>query len=429
MKWILSHSSLAYALLVVHTALFPQLVAGTPFLAKNALKSLLQKRGDGGNTTSEAVKYIRIDVSGEHAWRPPGPQDKRGPCPALNAMANHGYLPRNGVVNMLTGPAVFSKIFGMGGELALTLALYSTLLSGDVLSLSFSIGGPHPGLLSPLLGGGNGLSGSHNKFETDSSATHGDFFLFKGDVDSVQLPKFKKLLELEEGKKKPNFDLDVLTEHRKFTLQDSISKNPQFFYGPFSGLLVSNAGHCFIPGMFSNYTQDNPKGILTKETLMSFFAVYEDPKTGRLTHKKGHERIPENWYRRPAGGLLGDYGTALFAQDLIKMAAKYPQLLKVGGNTGRVNSFVGFDLGNITGGIYNSLDLLNVDKLVCFIFRVLLVIVPDTLQGGLLGGLIKVALNLLTRTLLPLVDPKCPGIQQWNTKVLQGMPGYGTKGV
>lgn len=111
------------------------------------------------------------------------------------------------------------------------------------------------------------------------------------------------------------------------------------------------------------------------------------------------------------------------------MASKYPQLLKVGGNTGRVNSFVGFDLGNITGGIYNSLDLLNLQSLVCFIFRVLLVIVPDTLQGGLLGGLIKVALNLLTKTLLPLVDPKCPGIQQWNTKILEGMPGYGKKGV
>lgn len=76
MKWISFHSSLAYAILVVHTASFPQLVAGTPFIAKNALKSWLQKRGDDGNATSEAVRYIRIDVSGEHAWRPPGANDK-----------------------------------------------------------------------------------------------------------------------------------------------------------------------------------------------------------------------------------------------------------------------------------------------------------------------------------------------------------------
>jgi hypothetical protein len=29
-------------------------------------------------------------------------------------------------------------------------------------------------------------------------------------LQSVQLPKFKKLLELQEDKKRPNFDLDVL---------------------------------------------------------------------------------------------------------------------------------------------------------------------------------------------------------------------------
>lgn len=29
-------------------------------------------------------------------FRPPGPNDARSPCPALNALANHGILPRNG---------------------------------------------------------------------------------------------------------------------------------------------------------------------------------------------------------------------------------------------------------------------------------------------------------------------------------------------
>ena len=34
-----------------------------------------------------------IDVTGEHAWVAPGPSDIRGPCPGLNALANHGYFP------------------------------------------------------------------------------------------------------------------------------------------------------------------------------------------------------------------------------------------------------------------------------------------------------------------------------------------------
>lgn len=43
-----------------------------------------------------------IDVSGEHAFQPPNFErgDQRGPCPGLNAMANHGYLPRDGVAGV-----------------------------------------------------------------------------------------------------------------------------------------------------------------------------------------------------------------------------------------------------------------------------------------------------------------------------------------
>ncbi|RIB25458.1 Chloroperoxidase [Gigaspora rosea] len=29
-------------------------------------------------------------------WQAPGPNDKRSPCPFLNTLANHGYLPRSG---------------------------------------------------------------------------------------------------------------------------------------------------------------------------------------------------------------------------------------------------------------------------------------------------------------------------------------------
>lgn len=31
-----------------------------------------------------------VSVSGEHVWAAPGPGDIRGPCPGLNAAANHG---------------------------------------------------------------------------------------------------------------------------------------------------------------------------------------------------------------------------------------------------------------------------------------------------------------------------------------------------
>lgn len=43
-----------------------------------------------------------IIVTGVHRFQPPHLKggDQRGPCPGLNALANHGYIPRNGVVSV-----------------------------------------------------------------------------------------------------------------------------------------------------------------------------------------------------------------------------------------------------------------------------------------------------------------------------------------
>lgn len=41
-----------------------------------------------------------VSTSGKHKFVAPGPTDQRGPCPGLNALANHGYLPHNGIGTM-----------------------------------------------------------------------------------------------------------------------------------------------------------------------------------------------------------------------------------------------------------------------------------------------------------------------------------------
>ena len=61
-------------------------------------------------------------------------------------------------------------------------------------------------------------------------------------------------------------------------------------------------------------------------------------------------------YRRPLGAV-NEYSAASFATDLVQMAAVVPEALSVGGNTGKVNPFTGVDLGNITGGVYQTSDL------------------------------------------------------------------------
>lgn len=54
----------------------------------------------------------RVDVTGTHKWVAPGPNDIRGPCPGLNALANHGYFPHSGVVPLTTAATATNQVYG-----------------------------------------------------------------------------------------------------------------------------------------------------------------------------------------------------------------------------------------------------------------------------------------------------------------------------
>jgi hypothetical protein len=41
-----------------------------------------------------------VSNTGDHKFVAPGPTDQRGPCPGLNAMANHNYMPHNGIATI-----------------------------------------------------------------------------------------------------------------------------------------------------------------------------------------------------------------------------------------------------------------------------------------------------------------------------------------
>jgi len=65
----------------------------------------------------------------------------------------------------------------MGLDLSAFLAVYGAVISGDLVS--WSIGGPpSSSLLSSigLLGTPQGISGSHNKYESDASPTRPDIY-------------------------------------------------------------------------------------------------------------------------------------------------------------------------------------------------------------------------------------------------------------
>lgn len=137
----------------------------------NAMESVDKRqiiKADGATAIFEPIpifnakaQYIDVGPGSGHEWQAPGPNDLRGPCPGLNAFANHGFLPRNGYATIGQFVDATETVVGMGVDLAAFLAVLGAAIDGS--GLAWSIGGTPPASLGGLLGGGNGISGSHNK--------------------------------------------------------------------------------------------------------------------------------------------------------------------------------------------------------------------------------------------------------------------------
>ncbi|KAG8793539.1 hypothetical protein FRC12_002409 [Ceratobasidium sp. 428] len=305
----------------------------------------------------------------------------------------------------------------MGLDLAIFLSGYAStaIFDGNPLALQWSIGGA----AEPLLLVPQGLGCSHNKFEGDASPTRSDAFLNRGDVSALNLT-FKQLCDLELEGPGANFDYDTLIKHRASRRQDSISNNPNFFYEPFTGVVALPAAYAFINRYMSNHSAEAPEGTLNHDVLMSFYGVSGD--SSNLTYQLGHERIPENWYRRKS-----TYGLVPYFADIAYAGIQHPEFLSIGGNTGTVNSFAGVDLGNLTGGVHNVKNLLEGDNLSCFAqafsFQAAQQLMPDVLKAVLSG--LASNLGLLDSDIPALSGAGCPKLAKFNQSVLAIFPGAG----
>ena len=162
-----------------------------------------------------------------------------------------------------------------------------------------------------------GLQGSHNWIESDSSLTRDDLYV-TGDAWSMNMTLFRDFYDRadEDGV----ISMDLLAEQAARRWNYSVSHNPNFYYGPVTGMISRNAGYLFLGRLLSNHTKENPDGVLTQEVFKSFFAVYEDAQ-GNLEYRKGHETFPSNWYRRQI-----DYGLLSVNLDIVGWVSKYPEL-------------------------------------------------------------------------------------------------------
>ena len=237
-----------------HTLAFPAMSSEVAYLLARAASSRPAPPPEKAVVFDPEAQLV--DVTGAHAFVPPNfaAGDQRGPCPGLNSLANHNYLPHNGVAAWTDIATATNKVFGLGEDIASFLSVYGAIFDGNIFSLSpgYSIGGPTSLVQNVLDGGGilgtpQGLSGSHNKYESDASAARGDLYT-QGDDYKVDINRFEALYNLQPGVA-GGYDLGVWAEHRKNMFLKSKNENPEFFYGLFAGPIVS---HLILPKTISS---------------------------------------------------------------------------------------------------------------------------------------------------------------------------------
>lgn len=154
---------------------------------------------------------------------------------------------------------------------------------------------------------------------------------------------------------------------------------------------------------------------------MSFFSI--TGKSGSFKYTVGHERIPDNWYKRAIGD---EYTIAGFAVDTLDFGIKFPPLGSVGGNTGKVNTFTGVDLASVTKGVFDSKTLFEGNNFECFALQIAQEALPDILGGaqttiGTLNQVLSPFNTAVTARLAGLACPQLDGIDESQYNIY---PGY-----
>lgn len=154
-----------------------------------------------------------------HTYLLKGPGDIRGPCPGLNAAANHGYIPRDGIATSETINTGLWEAFGLD-KTATRLQTATMFFDGDPLSGRWSIGYHSDktqslGVVGDLLGNETGICAyGHLKTEADSSITRGDWLAPEMNSNCASYPEFaQELLDLAKSMTGGNLTPQVLAQH------------------------------------------------------------------------------------------------------------------------------------------------------------------------------------------------------------------------
>ncbi|KAJ7127271.1 Chloroperoxidase [Mycena crocata] len=239
----------------------------------------------------------------DHPFIAPGPSDQRGPCPAMNTLANHGYISRNGITNFEEIIRGVGEAFNIERDVASGMAALNILTRGNPFVNKISIGGISP-LVPPLPFKIDGPEtqgiAKHGRVEGDASMTRSDVFIgdnrnfnqtrWNGDLES--LAKFG-----DDGPDGPNtvFNLQALVALKKANLESDQALDPKFAIPPRRLNTVYGA-----PGLIMTVFANGTTKQATKQIITSFFM---------------NQTFPENWFRSATpftgGPIPGQIAAAL----------------------------------------------------------------------------------------------------------------------
>ncbi|KAJ7599079.1 Chloroperoxidase [Mycena floridula] len=239
--------------------------------------------------TQPANNGLKQIPDADHPFIAPGPGDQRGPCPAMNTLANHGYIPRNGVATF--EQLVFAQMegFNLDRDFSANIAATNMLARGNPFTNQLSIG-----LESPLVAhipfhldgpGRPGGIAKHGRFEGDGSMTRQDANI--GDnkdfqdilYDRIMLHLGKFGIDGPDGNNTViNADVLIAMEQELFA-RDQAS-NPKFSMPAFR-MIAAYAEYSkasFVMNLFAN-------GTTTQATM---------PIVGSFFR---NQTFPPNWFR------------------------------------------------------------------------------------------------------------------------------------
>ncbi|KAA1478315.1 Cloroperoxidase [Dentipellis sp. KUC8613] len=303
---------------------FPSFAGSTPHHQSERFshKAVLSFRAPAGSPEPEpmaVVDGLKRVPDEDHPFQASGSTDRRGPCPGLNTLANHGYILRNGIVagdEFINGSV---EGLGMGADIVTVLVVLSLAYDGDLLSGKFSIGAPDNrtvglGALQNIFGVAGGLN-YHNTLEGDASTTRQDAYF--GDAHSMDPNLYLQMKSIAA-----RLGGDLWLRHHE--------RSP-------TGL----ASMLFANGTYG------AGGVPNEASISSFLGAHALPD-GRYEYV--HERFPDNWYRR---------AEPLNIVEALEMIVDFLVSTNVpfGANAGCPDAFIPFDLGALT----------DVNGLACFL--------------------------------------------------------------